>query len=101
MWTDVLDLLERESELGTRVKLGAVDEKARMLIERARRRGWQRVSLATRGGKDVAVDIDGSGRFRYRHLTSYGAISNSRIRSRLMSVSSFAVPRWILLAWLT
>ncbi|MCH7726879.1 MAG: hypothetical protein IH991_10410 [Planctomycetes bacterium] len=76
MWADVIDLLERESELGTRVKLGAVDEKARLLIGRARRRGWQRVSLAAAGGKDVAVDIDGSGRFRYRRLTSYGLIED-------------------------
>ncbi|MDA1251873.1 MAG: VIT domain-containing protein [Planctomycetota bacterium] len=64
---DTLAVLAAEGGEKTKARRGSVDEKARELIERARRSGWQRVVVKSLSGNDepVTVSVSGAGRFRF------------------------------------
>ena len=54
-------------------KTGKIDDRARRLIERARGAGWQTATFADQAGKPLlSIDFDGTGRYRYERVTSFG-----------------------------
>jgi hypothetical protein len=56
-----------------RPKLGKIDDDARKMIDRARSRGWQEVTIPLAAPfKPLVVHVDGAGRHRYTRYTSYG-----------------------------
>ena len=70
---DALAIIEEEANLERRPEPGNIDERARELIEAARRWDWLRMTL--RDGEDQVafeVTIDGQGRFRFDHQTDQG-----------------------------
>jgi tetratricopeptide (TPR) repeat protein len=71
--SDALAVLEKEAGYDERPKTGQVDKEARVLIDAARRQGWQRVARRDATGQDHwQMDVDGQGRFRYERKTAYG-----------------------------
>lgn len=70
---DALAVLEEEAALKNPPKIGAIDERARELIEAARGQGWQLLTLRDPANRIVLeVAIDGQGRFRFEHQTEHG-----------------------------
>jgi tetratricopeptide (TPR) repeat protein len=71
---DQLAVLEAEGGEKVKVRRGSIDDKARKLIERARKTGWQKVVVKSllENGQPVTVSINGSGKFRYDRTLPYG-----------------------------
>ncbi len=70
---DVRAALESEAALPVGFSPGRVDPGARRLIESARNGPWQTATLRDARGKTVlAIDFDGTGRYRYGRTTRHG-----------------------------
>jgi tetratricopeptide (TPR) repeat protein len=70
---DILAVLEAETAADPRTAPGVIDEKARKLIDKARRAGWQTVIIpGADGDKALTVQIDGSGRFAFERVLPLG-----------------------------
>jgi hypothetical protein len=75
MDADVRAVLEAEAEpsLTLRVSVGHIAEKARALVEKARRTGWQKVSIpAGTYHEGYSIVFDGAGRYRCERVLPLG-----------------------------
>jgi len=71
---DLLAVLEAETDQVS-VKRGAVDRRAKKLIERSRKRGWETVTIPGRNGVgDVTVLVDGAGRYKFERRLTDGLV---------------------------
>ena len=71
---DRLATIEAEGGEKIKVRRGKIDDKARKLIEKAHRTGWQHVVVTSLSadGRPVTVSINGAGKFRYERTLSSG-----------------------------
>lgn len=69
---DVLAVLDAEAGIEGRRESGRIDPRARRLIERSRRAGWQRLVAERNEGLLADVVFDGQGRFRVDSETALG-----------------------------
>ncbi len=70
---DVLAVVEAEADLPTRPQRGEIDDRARELIESARRRPWQQLTIRDDEGREMlTLVIDGEGHFRMQRRTAQG-----------------------------
>lgn len=71
---DRLATIEAEGGKKIKVRRGRIDDKARELIEKAHRTGWQHVVVTSLSadGKPVTVSINGAGKFRYERTLPSG-----------------------------
>ncbi len=69
---DVLAVLDAEAGIADKPRTGRIDPRARQLIDRSRRGGWQRLTAKQNEGLKTDVAFDGQGRFRVDFETSLG-----------------------------
>ncbi len=70
---DVRAALEAEARPKRATAPGRIDKTARRLINKARAAGWQRATIrGKKGDVLLAVDFDGTGRYRYQRTTAGG-----------------------------
>ena len=71
--SDVLSVLDEESELKKRPVVGKVDPRASRLIQAAHSRSWQSVTWKDRNGRELlTLQVDGRGRYRMERKTEHG-----------------------------
>jgi hypothetical protein len=70
---DVQSLLESQGPANLQPKRGKIDPKAQALIDQARQRGWETITLpAAKGRKSLTIRCDGQGRYVYDRIVSEG-----------------------------